>query len=261
VAKFRNSKEKEKVFIMSNVQGMSKRQMLREKRQREQNRSRMIIIGFVALGAILVAWVLVSSVQPPKFTAVDPFVRPNEDFNAAGDPKAPITITEFSDYQCPYCKRFVDDTEKQIIDTLVSTGQVRFVYRSFGLFIGPESQAAAEAAYCAGDQGKFWGFHDYLFGNQTAENAGDFTTRKLQAFAKALDLNMSTFNSCVSSGKYSQTVTQDGIDGQAAGITATPSFLVTYVVNGQKKSALIEGAQPLSAFQTAVQAALTEMGQ
>lgn len=89
---------------------------------------------------------------------------------------------------------------------------------------------------------------------------GDFTNRKLQAFAETLGLDTTAFNSCLTSGKYKQRVTQDGIDGQAAGITATPSFVMTYTVNGETKSKIIEGAQPFSVFQTEIEAALAEMG-
>ena len=246
---------------MPNEQGMSKRQILREKRQREQQRNRWVVIGVVIIGALLVAWVLISSLKPPKVADFVTFDRPNADSNSAGDPTAPITITEYSDYQCPYCKKFSDETEKQLVDKFVAGGQVRFIYRSFGLFIGPESQASAEATYCAGDQGKFWQFHDILFANHTGENVGDYTTKKLQAFAKTLGLDMDAFNSCMNSSKYAERVTQDGIDGQAAGIKATPSFVLTYIVNGQVKTKLIEGAQPLSVFQTEIEAALAEMGQ
>ena len=246
---------------MPNEQGMSKRQILREKRQREQQRNRWVVIGVVIIGALLVAWVLISSLKPPKVADFVTFDRPNADSNSAGDPTAPITITEYSDYQCPYCKKFSDETEKQLVDKFVAGGQVRFIYRSFGLFIGPESQASAEATYCAGDQGKFWQFHDILFANHTGENVGDYTTKKLQAFAKTLGLDMDAFNSCMNSSKYAERVTQDGIDGRAAGIKATPSFVLTYIVNGQVKTKLIEGAQPLSVFQTEIEAALAEMGQ
>jgi protein-disulfide isomerase len=246
---------------MPNEKGMSKRQQLREKRQREQNRNRMIGIGAVVLGALAIFAVLIyPNLKPVNIADFVTFDRPNADFNSAGNPDAPITITEYSDYQCPFCKRFSDETEKQLVDTFVAGGQVRFVYRSFGLFIGPESKASAEAAYCAGDQAKFWQFHDILFANHTGENVGDYTDRKLQAFAKTLGLDMNTFDSCRNSGKYADLVTQDGIDGAAAGIKATPSFVLTYVVNGETKSKLIEGAQPLGVFKTEIEAALAEMG-
>lgn len=245
---------------MPNEQGMSKRQLLREKRRREQQRNRLLSIGAIVLGALAVFAVMVlPSLMPVDITKITPFERPNADFNAAGDPDAPIKITEYSDYQCPYCARFVEQTEEQLVQTYVASGQVYFVFRSFGLYIGPESQAAAEAAYCAGDENKYWQYHDILFANNTGENVGDYTTRKLQAFAEALELDMTAFNSCLSSGKYTERVTQDGVDGQAAGITATPSFVITYVVNGEPKSKIIQGAQVFSAFQTEIEAVLAEM--
>ena len=247
---------------MPNEQGMSKRQLLREKRQRDEKNKRMVSIGAVVIGALAIFGLLIyPNLKPVDVAAPASFERPNVDFNAAGDPNAPITITEYSDYQCPYCKRFSDETEQQLVETYAAGGQIRFIYRSFGLFIGPESQAAAEAAYCAGDQGKFWEFHDILFANHTGENAGDYTNRKLQAFAETLGLDTTAFNSCLDSGKYKQRVTQDGIDGQAAGINATPTFVMTYTVNGETKSKIIEGAQPFSVFQTEIEAALAEMGQ
>ena len=245
---------------MPNEQGMSKRQLLREKRQREQNRNRVISIVAMVFGALAIFAVLVyPNLKPVDIADFVTFERPKADFNSAGDPDAPITITEYSDYQCPYCKKFSDETEKQLVETYVAGGQVRFIYRSFGLFIGPESQAAAEASYCAGDQARFWQYHDILFANHTGENVGDYTDRKLQAFAKTLDLDMKAFNSCLNSGKYADLVTQDGIDGVAADIQATPSFVLTYVVNGETKSKVIQGAQPFSAFQTEIEAALAEI--
>jgi protein-disulfide isomerase len=239
---------------------MSKRQLLREKRRREQQRNRLLSIGAIVLGAVVIFIVMIlPNLIPVDITESTSFERPNAEFNATGDPNAPITITEYSDYQCPYCARFAQQTEEQLVQTYVASGQVYLVFRSFGFYIGPESQAAAEAAYCAGDENKYWEYHDILFANNTGENVGDYTTRKLQAFAEALGLDMAAFNSCLSSGKYAERVTQDGVDGVAAGITATPSFLMTYTVNGETKSKIIQGAQAFGAFQAEIEAALVEL--
>ncbi len=239
----------------------SKRQLLREKRQREQMRKRLLAIVAVVIGALLIAGVLVyPALRPVEYITPDFIERPNVDFNATGDPNAPITITEFSDYQCPFCVRFAKQTEPQLIEAYVKTGKVRFVYRSFGLFIGQESQDAAEASYCAGDQGKFWEYHDLLFANHTGENVGDYSRRRLEAFAEALQLDMKAFRDCLNSGKYAQRVTQDGIDGRALGVKATPSFVINYTVNGETKTRLIEGAQPFSTFKTVLDDILIEMG-
>lgn len=245
---------------MSNEQ-VSKRQQLRDKRAREQKRGRLVSIGLIAAGAIvIVALIVVPMLKPVDLASIEPFERPQVDFNSTGAPDAPITITEYSDFQCPYCKRFADQTEKRLIDTYVATGKVLFVYRAFGSLIGPESGTAAEAAYCAGDQGQFWQFHDFLFANQTGENVGDFTTRKLEAMAGELDLDMNTFSSCLRGGKYGNQVVKDGQDGVASGIKATPSFIISYTVNGEAKTRFIEGAQPFEQFQAEIEAALAEMG-
>ena len=247
---------------MSSEKSMSKRQAMRAKRERQARIQQMSILGIVIVGALLIAFALIyPNLRPVGEVAAASFHdRPMVNDNAMGDPNAPIRIEEFSDFQCPYCARFHNDTENQVVDTYVATGKVYFVYRSFGSFIGQESKAAAEAAYCAGDQNKYWEYHDVLFANQTGENVGAFSDRRLQAFAESLSLDMSTFNSCLNGGKYTDRVTQDYQDGLAAGVKATPSFVMYYTVNGQQQQKLIEGALPFDQFQQNIEAALTEMG-
>jgi protein-disulfide isomerase len=155
-----------------------------------------------------------------------------------GNPDAPVHIIEYGDFQCPYCLKFWTDTEPQLIAEYVNTGKVYFEYRSVGNFLGTESGWAAEGAYCAGDQGRFWEFHDTLFSNWTGENVGDFTKDKLVAYARTLDLNMQEFESCISTEKHKGTVEQDAAQADADGVHATP----TLFINGIK----LEGAQPFS---------------
>jgi protein-disulfide isomerase len=247
---------------MGEEKKMSKRQALRAKRRREETIKRFSVIGVIVVGALLVAFTLMyPSLKPVgEITSVESAQRPMTNDNAMGDPNAPVTIEEFSDYQCPYCARFSVETESQIVEAYVATGKVYFMYRSFGNFIGPESQAAAEAAYCAGEQNKYWEYHDTLMGNQTGENVGAFTERRLQAFAEGLALDMDAFNTCLSSNKYAGRVQQDYVDGQAAGVNGTPAFVITYEVNGEQKQRLIAGAYPFSEFQSQIDAALAEMG-
>jgi protein-disulfide isomerase len=168
--------------------------------------------------------------------------------NTMGDSRAPVKIVEYADFQCPYCRAFALDTEPQIVDTYVQAGKVYFEYRSVGAFLGQESADAAEAAYCAGDQGKFWEYHDTLFNNWTGENVGDFTKAKLQQYAASVGLDKAAFSECLSTGKYTQRVTQDAANAQSDGVRATPSFLI----NGK----LVEGAQPFDVFQKEIDAAL-----
>ena len=233
---------------------MSKRQELRAKRAQQERTQRILIIAGVAVIAIaLVLLIALPSIkdalQPAGAIAEHPLMnRPQVKLNGMGDPNAPVKIIEYSDFQCPYCGKFTLETEQQLIDAYIATGKVYFEYHSFGVFIGDESGRAAEAAYCAGDQNKFWEMHDVIFANQTGENVGDFTDKRLTAFAKKLGLDLNTFNDCFTSGKYADKVKQDGVDGQQAGVKATPSF----TINGT----LFEGAQPFSAFQTAIDALL-----
>ena len=237
---------------MNNPKDTSKRQARREQIRRKEQRGRMIGIGLISIGAIFIAFLIIYPNFKPvgAITVPEALVRPNAKFNAAGNPDAPIRIDEYSDFQCPYCDNFYKTTEAQLIQTLVKDGTVYFVYHSFGEFIGSESSSSAEAAYCAGDQEKFWEMHDIIFANQNGENQGAFTDKRLTAFASKLGLNMGAFNDCFTSGKYSDQVNQDGAAGQQAGVKATPSF----TINGK----LVEGAQPFSAFKTEIDALLNK---
>ena len=241
---------------------MSKRQAIRAKRERQARMQRFGMIAIIIVGALLVAAALIyPNIKPVgEVVSPDPGEHPMANDNAMGDPNAPIKIVEYSDFQCPYCASFHEETEWQLANSYVSDGTVNMVYRSFGDFIGSESKAAAEAAYCAGDQDKFWEYHNILFANQTGENVGTYTNRRLQAFGEALSLDMDAFNECINSSKYSDRVNQDKVDGTAAGVTGTPAFVITYTVNGEEKQRFIAGAYPFSEFQTQIEEALVEMG-
>jgi predicted DsbA family dithiol-disulfide isomerase len=174
------------------------------------------------------------------------FIRPANELtrditlnNTMGDPNAPVHIVEYVDFQCPFCLRFWKETEPQLIEEYVNTGRVYFEYRSYPV-LGPESVLAAEAAYCARDQGRFWEFHDIMFTNWTGENVGDFTYEKLMQYAESIDLDMDEFEQCVSEGKHKETVEQDRVKAEADGVHATPTFLI----NGTR----VEGAQPFDVF-------------
>ncbi|MEK7647106.1 MAG: thioredoxin domain-containing protein, partial [Patescibacteria group bacterium] len=91
-----------------------------------------------------------------------------------GNPEAPVTVVEYSDFQCPFCGRFFHTTLSEFKENYIKTGQAKFIYRDFA-FLGQESIDAAAAAKCAGDQGKFWDYHDYLFSHQSGENQGNFS--------------------------------------------------------------------------------------
>lgn len=211
----------------------SKRDLLREKRRKAQLQRRIIIIALVVVGALAIAAVLIY----PSLAPIGPMVTitPNPVFQpnglSMGNPNAPVKVQEFADFQCPYCKQFDQTDETNFINSYIATGKVYFIYTPFSFIDqnvvgGNESHAAAEAAYCASDQGKFWEYHDLVYANQTGENVGDFTDKRLAAFAQSLNLNMSDFNNCYSSGKYKQQVLDDYNLAVKDNISQTPSFLV-----------------------------------
>ena len=173
---------------------------------------------------------------------------PLVDVNKMGDPNAPVTIIVYSDFQCIYCMRYWDETEIKIIERYVETGKVYYEYRSFGDFLGPQSGLAAEAAYCASDQGKFWEYHDILFLNWTGEGTGDFSTNRLRGYADAIGLDVKDFSSCLADGRYKAWLDRDVSNANADGVSATPSFIIN--------EKLVEGAQPFNVFQSEIEAAL-----
>jgi protein-disulfide isomerase len=233
----------------------SKRLSIREKRRKQIQQQRILTILGVALVALIIAGVLIGpsilrEIAPVgEITTPEAFAYPNPDMNSIGDPNAPVKIVEYSDFQCPFCRVFFETTEKQLIETYISTGQVYFTYRSMGNWLGQESFRAAEAAYCAGDQGKFWDYHAILFVNQGGENQGVYTDKRLSAMAETLGLDMVAFNECLEGNKYEDRVNQDRIDGLAAGVEGTPAFLVN--------DKLIPGAVDFPTLQREIEAILS----
>lgn len=169
-----------------------------------------------------------------------------------GDPKAKVTIIEYGDYQCPFCVRFFEQTEPQIIEQYVKTGKAKLIFRDLA-FLGPESVEAAEAGECAKDQRKFWPFHDALYtaeGKDGQEHNGNLNRELFVKIAGEVGMNTAQFGECYDANKYAQVVQGVVKAAQGAGVNATPTSLV----NGQ----MIQGAQPIDAFKTAIDAALAK---
>ena len=217
---------------MSPEKMMSKRQAIRAKRQRQARMQRLGMIGIMVVGALLVAAVLIF---PNIRTNTEFTSRPNANDNVMGDPAAPITITEYSDYRCSHCGSFVFETEPLLVEDYIEPGFVKFVYRSMGGWLSEQSLLAAEASYCAGEENKFWEYHDKLFENQKA-----LDEESLKKYAKDLGLNTKNFNSCLDSEKYKEEVEKDAADGAEIGVTGTPAAFI----NGRK----VVGAQPYEVF-------------
>jgi protein-disulfide isomerase len=150
-----------------------------------------------------------------------------------GSEKAPVTIVKFEDFECPFCKT-VQPTLAAVLKKY--EGKVRLVHKDLPLEqIHPQAQLAAEAARCAGEQGKFWDYHDALYGNSPKLGAGE-----LKSYAKQVGLNAAPFDQCLASGKYKAAVQKDLAEGAQLGVTGTPSFFI----NGRE----ISGALPVESF-------------
>jgi protein-disulfide isomerase len=154
-----------------------------------------------------------------------------------GEPTAPVTIVEFSDYQCPYCQR-VGPILTKLRQSYGS--RVRLIYKDFPLPNHPHAFKAAEAAQCAGEQGKYWEMHDRMFANQAA-----LDVPALKASAAALGLNADVFNQCLDSGKFAHAIREDMAVGEKLGVNSTP----TVYINGRA----VIGAQPFEAFRSIIE--------
>ena len=160
-----------------------------------------------------------------------------------GSPDAPITILEWGDYQCTFCYKFHQDTLGTIQKDFIDSGKVKLVFKDYPLN-GPDSFLAAEASYCAEDQGKYWQYHDQLYQNWGGERTGWITRESLDTFAGTVNLELQKFNKCLDNHKYQNKVNAMYQFGKEIGIDATPSFLVF----NEEKIIKIRGSQPLEVF-------------
>jgi len=165
-----------------------------------------------------------------------------------GNKNAPLTIVEFSDFQCPFCGAFYSQTFPQIQKDYIDSGKVKLVYRDFPLEnIHPNAMAASLAAQCANEQGKFWDYHNTLFSSQRnwATLNSINATNAFKQFAVDLKLDSNNFNSCIDSSKYQDKVNKNFQDGMTYRVSGTPTFFI-----GDDKNGYIQlvGAQPYSVF-------------
>jgi len=163
-----------------------------------------------------------------------------------GNERAKVTIVEFSDFQCPFCRTFWSGAYQQIKKEYVDTGKARFVYRDFPLSFHPAAMPAAQASQCAKDQGKFWEMHDKMFSEQEKLGQGtiQFGVSDIKKWASQIGLDTNKFNQCLDSEKYKLEVEKDMADGSAYGVSGTP----TLFINGKP----VIGAQPFSVFKVII---------
>jgi len=178
----------------------------------------------------------------------EPVSIANEPFKGSGSAK--VAVIEFSDYQCPFCSRYVKGAYAQIEDEYVDTGKVKYVFRDMPLPFHKQAFKAAEAAHCSGEQGKFWEMHDSLFQNQAA-----LAPEQLPGYAKSLGLDETKFQQCLESGRFADGIKKDIADAGTVGITGTPSFLIGVVEPGDGRVKVVKklvGAKPYEEFKAAI---------
>jgi len=187
---------------------------------------------------------------PSQPTTISSVSLDNDPVQGSNDAK--ITIIEFSDFQCPFCKRAFDVVMPELKEKYVDTGKVKHVYRDYPLPFHQNGIPAAIAAECANEQGKFWDYHDILFTKQMEwENLiGNTTNDKFKEYANNItDVNLNNFQSCVDNQKYKDEVEKDIADGVKYGVSGTPTF---YIGNDEKGYTQLVGAQPLASFESVI---------
>lgn len=200
----------------------SQREQLREKRlerQKRQLRTVLIILG--ALLLLIVGLFFLPRLLVSKETLT------NQVGFSIGDPNAPVSVEEFSDFQCSHCKTFSQTLEPEFIENYVDTGKVYLTFKNFPIF-GEASENAAEATYCAADQNAMWQYKKALFSFSSFQDA--FSDNNLVSYAESLELDSEEFQNCLESDKFVSAIQADMANGKNLGIQGTPSFSVNGII-------------------------------
>ncbi len=226
----------------------------------------ILVAAVVLLSAVVARVVAVATVQAaltqaeglpagaannaaPTEGTIDPSQVTIRPANRLGASSAPVTIVEYSDFQCPFCGKTEREVVSQLRATYVLSQSLAIVYKH-AAFLGDESTWAAQAAECAADQDQFWIYHDLLFARQNGENQGTFTKANLLELARESKLDMSRFEPCLMNDETLARVQADVSEAESLGVRGTPTFFI----NGQP----LVGAQPLSMFEELIVALRTE---
>jgi protein-disulfide isomerase len=165
-----------------------------------------------------------------------------------GKDDAPLVLVEYTDYQCPFCQRFHNDAFAQIKTNYIDTGKIRFVTRDFPLSFHENAMRGAVAARCSAEQGKFWDFRNTLIAN-----ASQLQADKIAVYAQNASLDVTKFKACVDSDKFKTAIDKDMAEGQLAGVTGTPAFVLGRVQNGKIEGVRLVGAMPYAQFDAKIQ--------
>ena len=203
-----------------------------------------VIVG-ISLGLYFVTNPVLNSMSEESDLTINQLMKNGSPM--IGSQNAEISIVEFGDYQCTFCYKFHQNTLNVIQSDYIDLGKINYVYRDFPLN-GSDSILAAEATYCANDQGNYWQYHNLLFENWAGENTGWITMNSLTQFAVELKLDISEFKNCLTTHKYYQKVIDNENYAKKISINATPSFLI---FNNEEVIRII-GAQQIDKFQNAI---------
>jgi len=201
-----------------------------------------VLISLIILGSVI-AYSLTSNVENTNLRKYGD-ISTVMGSSVLGDISAPIIIIEFGDYQCHQCYNWFHNTKSDVFQNYVDTGKASFVFMDLA-FLGQDSPLAAQASYCAEDQGKYWEYHNQLYNSQEPQiDNGWAKSERLKAFAFSLGLDMKLFDDCFDSGKYVKRVQYNIAEAKKSGANGTPTFFIIGP-NGQQK---LVGSQPYSVF-------------
>jgi protein-disulfide isomerase len=167
---------------------------------------------------------------------------------SVGKENAPLVLIEYTDYQCPFCQRYHNDSFAQIKTNFIDTGKIRYISRDFPLPFHENARRGATAARCAAEQGKFWELRHTMI-----VNANQLQADKLGGYAQAASMDVPKFQACVDSDKYRAAIDKDIAEGSAVGVSGTPSFVLGRVENGQLQGVRMVGAMPYAQFEAKIQ--------
>jgi len=187
-------------------------------------------------------------------SAAKPKERPTKAQNVAtlgspilGDLKAPITLIEFTDYECPFCKKFYKKTLPELKKQYIDTGKVRLVVRDFPLPFHKNARSAANAAHCAGEQDKFWPMHDALYENKNLNREG------IKTYATKMGLKLKPFESCLDAKRYKKHIDNDVKEAQMAGVRGTPAFILGKTTDNLVSGEFVSGHRNFNFFKSRIE--------
>ncbi len=190
-----------------------------------------VVVGVVAVIVLLLANPFSGTPSPSMggdFTPVEPTLTPAAGLatdHGLGAVDAPVTLTVWTDYQCPICGTWGNGVEPALYERYITEGKLRIEHRHYS-FIGEESFLAAVGAECAADQEKFWAYHSRLFANQAGENEGAFSSERLRTIAEASGLDLAAWDACVADPAVRTQVEADAAEATSLGITGTPTLII-----------------------------------